>query len=93
MGEVSILAIFHITLLCFPSGLGVSANYVGCLKEVYVDYENLIGAVKANTSLVSFHGGDPMYECVELGHTPLTFPNKRSQIMLNDWTTGELNLK
>ncbi|XP_072016174.1 axotactin-like isoform X2 [Amphiura filiformis] len=74
-------------------GLPVTYNYIGCLKEAYVDYDNLIGGVKMNSSMITFNGGTPIFECVELGHTPLTFPNKRSQLILNEWTTGELNLK
>ncbi|XP_022097030.1 neurexin-1a-like isoform X2 [Acanthaster planci] len=73
-------------------GLDEPANFVGCLREIYIDRYNVLEALYMNISGVRFHGGDPVKQCRPVGYPPITFPSHQSNLILDGWKNGSLNI-
>ncbi|XP_071487929.1 axotactin-like [Diadema antillarum] len=76
-------------------GLLTDTNFVGCLKEVYINRRDIITALQGDpaTSRVMFHGGEPVYECQDIGIVPVTFPTPDSYIHLEGWYDADLSVR
>ena len=69
-----------------PLGLQVTQNFVGCIKNVYINEVSLLYELANQNPAVVYHGGgssNPDFICEEVVNIPLSFPSARSRLMLD----------
>lgn len=69
----------------------MTQNFVGCLKNVYVNEVSVLYERSKNDLSVMYHGGtltQPKYTCEEVVNIPISFPTAAAMLKLD--TTEEM---
>jgi hypothetical protein len=67
------------------SGLQVTQNFVGCLKNVYINEVSVLHQMVENNPAVVYQGGgsmQPEYTCTEVVNIPISFPTSASKLRI-----------
>ncbi|XP_002739984.1 axotactin-like [Saccoglossus kowalevskii] len=70
-------------------GLPTGRNFVGCMRSVYYNMDNLNEQLKKDDARIRHVGAEPIYGCNAIEFTPLTFPTFNSQLFLDLWQENE----
>lgn len=63
----------------------MTQNFVGCLKNVYVNEVSVLHQMFENNPAVVYHGGgsmQPEYTCKEVVNIPISFPTSASKLSI-----------
>ncbi|XP_060552945.1 axotactin-like isoform X2 [Ruditapes philippinarum] len=66
-------------------GLQVTQNFVGCLKNVYINEVSVLHQMVENNPAVVYQGGgsmQPEYTCTEVVNIPISFPTSASKLRI-----------
>lgn len=75
-------------------GLQVTQNFVGCLKNVYVDDVSLVYEMKHGNDRVIHSGGHkPYYGCHKTEDIPISFPKSGTMIVLDTPSNTDLQVE
>ncbi|XP_063434354.1 axotactin-like isoform X5 [Mytilus trossulus] len=75
-------------------GLQVTQNFVGCLKNVYVDDVSLVYEMKHGNDRVIHSGGHkPYYGCHKTEDVPISFPKSGTMIVLDTPSNTDLQVE
>ncbi|XP_071177619.1 axotactin-like isoform X4 [Mytilus edulis] len=75
-------------------GLQVTQNFVGCLKNVYVDDVSLVYEMKHDNDRVIHSGGHkPYYGCHKTEDVPISFPKSGTMIVLDTPSNTDLQVE
>lgn len=67
-------------------GLQVTQNFVGCLKNVYINEVSILYQMQQGSPRAKYNGGGstyPHYLCEEVVNIPISFPSAASMLILN----------
>ncbi|KAK3599841.1 hypothetical protein CHS0354_022411 [Potamilus streckersoni] len=67
-------------------GLQVTNNFVGCLKNVYINDVSVLYALSDKDRRAQYHGGragTPHYTCEEVINIPISFPEANAMLLLD----------
>lgn len=81
-------------IFCLFSGLQVRQNFVGCLKNVYVNDRSILYDLRSNISKSSLHGNtEVQYGCHRVSNISLTFPRSKSILYLSGYYDSVFNVQ
>lgn len=85
---------FHMFIFCLFSGLQVRQNFVGCLKNVYVNDRSILNDLRSNISTSTLHGNtEVQYGCHRVSNISLTFPRSKSILYLSGYYDSVFNVQ
>lgn len=64
----------------------MTQNFVGCLKNVYINEVSVLYQMSQSSPAVTYHGGAtvaPHYSCREVVNIPISFPTAASMLKLD----------
>nr|XP_034312115.1 contactin-associated protein-like 5 isoform X6 [Crassostrea gigas] len=75
-------------------GLQVRQNFVGCLKNVYVNDRSILYDLRSNISTSTLHGNtEVQYGCHRVSNISLTFPRSKSILYLSGYYDSVFNVQ
>lgn len=76
------------------AGLQVRQNFVGCLKNVYINDHSVLYELRNNHSFSQLHGNtDIRYGCHRVVNISLTFPKSKSFLYLSGYSDRTFNVQ
>lgn len=85
---------FNMFIFCLFSGLQVRQNFVGCLKNVYVNDRSILYDLRSNISTSTLHGNtEVQYGCHRVSNISLTFPRSKSILYLSGYYDSVFNVQ
>lgn len=85
---------FNMFIFCLFSGLQVRQNFVGCLKNVYVNDHSILYDLRNNISTSNLHGNTEIqYGCHRVSNISLTFPRSKSILFLSGYYDSLFNVQ
>ncbi|XP_048758506.1 axotactin-like isoform X3 [Ostrea edulis] len=67
-------------------GLQVRQNFVGCMKNIYINDYSILYELRSNISTSQLHGSTEIqYGCHKVDNIPLTFPRSKSILYLSGY--------
>lgn len=69
------------------SGLPVTKNFIGCMKNVYFGDKSVLYLLSDNSQSCKYHGGEkPSFGCKPYHDIPISFPTSASAL---GWSTDQ----
>ncbi|XP_053393740.1 axotactin-like isoform X2 [Mercenaria mercenaria] len=77
-------------------GLQVTQNFVGCIKNVYINEVSILHQMQENNPAIVYQGGgsmQPEYTCKEVVNIPISFPTSASKLSISSTDDMKTNFE